>query len=78
MKKEFEKGMEYEVKRKNISFHLFMGWSCLVLSPIWFFFSFWDFRTRFLGGIVLLIFGLLSLWLGYSEIKEIKKIEREW
>ena len=77
MTTEFEKGREYEHQRRQRAFHLFLGGSCLVLSPIWFFFSVWDFQQRLYGLLFFLVIGSLSLWLGYSGKKEIKELKNE-
>ena len=55
--------------------HLLLGWTCVVMAPIWFLFSVWDFKTRLCGLIGLSLFGIASLYLGYSEKKELKKIK---
>lgn len=67
MNKEFQKGVEYERKRREISFYLFLGWACIIMSPIWFFFSVWDFPTRLKGSIILMVIGILGLYLGYKR-----------
>lgn len=76
MTKEFEKGREYERISYYISFHKYLGWACLVMAPIWYFFSVWDFNTKIYGWGALTIFGCLALWLGYSEAKELEKIKK--
>jgi len=63
----FEEGIEYERKRREISFYLLLGWACVIMSPIWFFFSVWDLSTRLKGSIFLIVFGSLSLYLGYKK-----------
>ena len=73
MKNEFEKGREYERISHDLFFHKFLGWACLVMAPIWYFFSVWNFNTRINGWAVLTIFGCLALLLGYSESKKLTK-----
>jgi hypothetical protein len=54
---------------------LFLGVVCIVMSPVWFFFSVWDYETRRNGAIYLLLFGVMALW-SYREgviLKEIIK-----
>ena len=74
MTDDFETGREYERIDKNKFFHLFLGWGCVIMSPIWFFFSTWSFKMRFYGGIGILAFGLLALSLGYLEKKQLKEL----
>lgn len=69
----FERGREYERLDHQVSQHLFLGWSCLVMGIIWFFFSIWDFKTRLYGTIGLLLFSGASLSLGYSGRKELRQ-----
>ncbi len=76
MKNDFEIGREYERIASYVFFHLFLGWACVIMSPIWFLFSVWDFNTRVYGGIGLFIFGLLVLSLGYSEKKQLKQLKQ--
>ena len=70
MESEFEKGIEYESKRRNVSFHLFLGWSCVILSPVFLFLSTWGSKPKIGGAIGILVIGGVSLWLGYSERKD--------
>lgn len=73
MESDFEKGIKYERLSSSSFRYLLIGWTLVIVSPIWFFFSVWDFSQRFWGLIVLLGFGLLTLSVGYSERKEMKK-----
>ena len=74
MTEEFEKGREYERINSQKSQHLFLGWGFIIMSPIWFFFSVWDFNVKFYGGIGLFVFGLLWLYVARSEKKQLGKI----
>ena len=69
----FEKGREYERKRHDAFFHKFLGWTCLILAPIYYFFSIWDFSNRVYTWAGLTLFGCFTLLLYYSEIKELKQ-----
>lgn len=75
MVSKFEKGMRYEKLRANSFFHKFLGWACIVLSPILSLFSLGILKIRFVCDLFLFIFGLLSLYLGYSEAKEMREME---
>jgi len=44
-----------------MSRYKFMGWSCIIFSPIMFFFSVWELNERIKMSIFLLLFGLLAL-----------------
>lgn len=74
---EFEKGREYERESHNIFFHKFLGWACLIFSPIFYFFSVWDFNVRVNGWAFLTLFGSCLLLLAYSEDKQLKKLEKK-
>lgn len=73
---EFNKGMLYERKMRDRSFHKFLGWACILFGSFWFFFSVWDFNTRAWGFVILLVVGVLSLYLSYQERKELKEIKK--
>ena len=51
------------------SFHCFLGWACLIMSPIWYFLSVWDFNQRYYGAIFLFIIGVTSLKIYEDEKK---------
>lgn len=78
MESEFEKGAEYERKRRDVFFHLSLGWICVILSPIWFYFLKVNFIQRLSMMFCLLFVGIIGLWVGYSKRKEIKKIEKQY
>jgi uncharacterized membrane protein YjjP (DUF1212 family) len=70
-KKDFDKGIEYESKRHDKFFHLFMGYACIAFAFIMIFspnFKFWS-------SFFLCIFGGLALWLAYHESKELRRIK---
>lgn len=72
---EFEKGMRYADLQRSLSFHKYLGWGMLVMAPIWFFFSVWEFNTRVNGWAAMTLFGSISLLLAYSEKRELKDIK---
>lgn len=71
-----ELGRELERLESSKFRYLWMGWCCTIMGPFWFFLSVWDFKTRFYGMIGLLVFGILSLYLGYSEKRELKELKQ--
>lgn len=76
MTKEFNKGREYEKLEHSMRFHLFFGYGCLIGGIIFLvpgvIFSNWSGIS--IGGFISLLGGL-SLYLGYSEKKELKKLK---
>jgi hypothetical protein len=69
---EFERGREYESKNHLRWEHTFFGWATLVMAPIFYFISVWDFNTKVNTWAGLTIFGCMALLLAYSEKKELK------
>jgi hypothetical protein len=76
MKNNFEKGREYERLYSSKRFHLFFGWSCTVAGIIFIIPKLLFVNYSFISvPITLIILGGLSLYLGYSERKELKEIK---
>lgn len=76
--KEFERGRAYESKSHRMGLHMWLGYGCTIFGLI--FLITWIFLkgnpinyANLWTAIFLLIFGLLSLYLGYHEKKELKK-----
>ena len=75
MANEFNKGREYERKQDSMRFHFFLGYGCVIGSIIFsvgYFFN--PTKTNIYTSLLILLFGLLSLYLAYSEKKELKKL----
>lgn len=64
--KGFEGGKEWLDNNRRKSFNKFMGWACIVGSPI-FLFSKYALTTKLFISITLLIVGLLSLYMSKYE-----------
>lgn len=73
--KEFEKGRAYERISDDSFFHLFFGWACIIMAIAWFFFSVWSFKQRVWGMFYLLVFGIVSLYIGYSNKRKLEKLK---
>lgn len=74
MKKQFERGIEYERLRRENSFHLFLGYSC-IFGSVALIFSNSNFKIG--SSIFLAILGLIALLAGYEERKELKLLEKK-
>jgi len=72
----FKKGREYEQNRQHIVEALWLGYGSLIFSPIFIFASVWDIKTRILGSVMLIGFGAINLYIGYSLKKEQRKHEK--
>ncbi|CAK0756637.1 hypothetical protein CCP1ISM_60012 [Azospirillaceae bacterium] len=73
--KEFEKGREYESLSHSALQHKFLGFGCLFFSILLFFVSFFrSQKDNYLTVIFLLGVGIISLYLGFSEAKELKEM----
>lgn len=70
----FDKGREYERLESSKSLHLFMGWGLLIFGLILLVVGIWSPEERFSSIFLLILFGLASLYIGYSEKKQLKTL----
>lgn len=74
---DFEKGVAYAKAKESMRFHLFLGYGIIIFLGFYVITSIFRHHLDDIGFMVgLLVFGLISLWLGYDEKKEIDKEDK--
>jgi len=74
--KDFKKGREYEQARHRMIEALWLGYCSLIFSPIFLFGSVWNTTARIFGSVILIGFGAINLYIGYSFKKDMEKYEK--
>lgn len=74
MTNQFEKGREYEREKESMRWYLWLGYGSIIYLVIFVLAELFNHKIDNIYTIIaLLLFGIASLYLGYSKKKELEK-----